>query len=142
MVFFFRKNRKNFSCIFGFAHGPYLSNLALSNCSKNVLNAIQIALKWLLFSEKLQELPSGWGLSPPAPIGVNCYLARNLHNQQLLRSLLYGFWINKCCNDATITTKPCLTRTKLPTIGYWWLFEKFKSPSLKVSGCAPAYVCA
>ena len=91
-------------------------------------------LKWLLFSEKL---PSGWGLCPQAPIGVNCYLARNLHNQQLSKSLLQGFGINKCCNDATIIAKPCLTITKLTTIGYWLLFEKFKPPPLKIFGCAP-----
>ena len=76
-----------------------------------------MALKRLLFFEKLQKLPSGWGLRPQAPIGVNRYLARNLHNQQLSNSLLQGFGINKCCNDATITTKPCLTITALTTIG-------------------------
>ena len=96
-----------------------------------------MALKWLLFSEKSQKLPSGWGLRPQAPIGVNCYLARNLHNQQLSKSLLQDFGINKCCNDATITAKPCLTITALTTIGYWLLFEKFKPPPLKISGCAP-----
>ena len=52
-----------------------------------------MALKWPLFSEKSQKLPSGWGLRPQAPIAVNRYLARNqlnqlnryrnLHNQQL-----------------------------------------------------------
>ena len=42
-------------------------------------------------------------------MGVNCYLAHNLHNQQLSKSLLQGFGTNKCCNDATITAKPCLT---------------------------------
>ena len=107
---------------------PHLSNLAFCNCSKNVQTVIQMTLKWLLFSEKLQELPSGWGLCPQAPIGVNCYLAHNLHNQQLSKSLLQGFGRNKCCNDATITAKLCLTITKLTTIGYWLLFEKFKPP--------------
>ena len=90
-----------------------------------------MALKWLLFSEKSQKLPSGWGLRPQAPIGVNRYLARNLHNQQLSKLLLQGFGINKCCNDATITAKPCLTITALNTIGYWLLFEKFKPPPFK-----------
>ena len=32
--------------------------------SKNIQNVIQMALKWLFFSEKLQELLSGWGLRP------------------------------------------------------------------------------
>ena len=36
---------------------PNLNNLAFSNCSENVQNVIQMALKWLFFSEKLQELP-------------------------------------------------------------------------------------
>ena len=31
-----------------------LCNLAFSNCSKNIQNVIQMALKWLFFSEKLQ----------------------------------------------------------------------------------------
>ena len=110
------------------SQGPHLSNLAVSNCSKNIQNVIQMALKWLVFSEKSQKLPSGWGLSPLAPIRVNCYLACNLHNQQLLKSLLQGFAINKCCNDATITAKPCLTITALTTIGYWLLFDKFNPP--------------
>ena len=38
---------------------PNLSNLAFSNCAENVQNIIQMALKWLFFSEKLQELASG-----------------------------------------------------------------------------------
>ena len=97
-----------------------------------------MALKWLLFSEKLQKLPSSWGLRPQASIGVNCYLARYLHNQQLSKSLLQGFGINKCCNNATITAKPCLTITALTPIGYWLLFEKFKPLPLKIFGCAPA----
>ena len=40
----------------------------LSNCSENIHNVIQMALKWLFFSEKLQELPSGWRLCPQTPI--------------------------------------------------------------------------
>ena len=87
-----------------------------------------MAFKWLVFSEKSQKLPSGWELRPQAPIGVNCYLARNLHNLQLSKSLLQGFGTYKCCNDATITAKPCLIITALTTIGYWLLFEKFKPP--------------
>ena len=90
-----------------------------------------MALKCLVFSEKSQKLPSGWGLRPQAPIGVNCYLARNLHNQQLSKSLLQGFGINKCCNDAAITAKPCLTITALTLIGYWLLLETFKPPPFK-----------
>ena len=93
-----------------------------------------MALKWLRFSEKSQKLPSTWGLRPQAPIGVNCYLARNLHNQQLSKSLLQGFGIKKCCNDATVTAKLCLTITALTTIGYWLLFEKFNPPLKKFLG--------
>ena len=134
---FFLKNRKNCPVAGASSPGPHLGNLAVSNCSKNIQNVIQMALKWLVFSEKSQKLPSGWGLHPQAPIGVNCYLARNLHNQQLSKLLLQGFGTNKCCNDATITAKPCLTITALTTIGYWLLFEKFNPPPLKISGCAP-----
>ena len=36
---------------------PNLGNLAFSDCSKNVQNVIPMTLKWLFFSEKLQELP-------------------------------------------------------------------------------------
>ena len=50
-----------------------------------------MALKWLFFSEKMQELLSGWVLSPQAPIEEYFNLARNLHNQQLSKSLLQGF---------------------------------------------------
>ena len=64
-----------------------LCNLDFSN-SENMQNVVQMALKWLFFSEKLQELPSGWGPYSQAPIGVNCYLARNLHNQQLPKFFL------------------------------------------------------
>ena len=62
-----------------------------------------MVLGWLIFSEKLQELPSfariaqklqklqelpsGWGLRSQAPIAANCYL----DNQQLSKSLLQGF---------------------------------------------------
>ena len=74
---------------------------------------------------------------PQAPIGVNYYLARYLHEQQLLKSSLQGFLIRKCCNDAAIITKPCLTITKLTTNGYWLFFEKI-NPPLKISGCASA----
>ena len=136
MATFFLKNCKNCQWLGALPPGPHLSNLAFYNCSKNIQTVIQMALKWLLFSEKL---PSSWGLCPQALIGVNCYLARNFHNQQLSKSLLQGFGINKCCNDANITAKPCLTITKLTIIGYWLFFEKFKLPPLKISGCAPAY---
>ena len=52
-------------------------------------------VKMAVFSEKLQELPSGWGLRPQAPIAVNCYLAHNLHNQPLSKSSLQGFLIKQ-----------------------------------------------
>ena len=137
---FFLKNRRIVQWLEASSPGPHLSNLAVSNCSKNIQNVIQMALKWLRFSEKSQKLPSVWGLRHQAPIGVNCYLARNLHNQQLSKSELQGFGINKCCNDATITAKPCLTITALTTIRYWLLFEKFKPFPLKISGCAPGCI--
>ena len=139
MAFFFWRIARIVQWLGASSPGPHLSNLAVSNCSKNIQNVIQMALKWLVFSEESQKLPSGWGLRPQAPIGVNCYLARYLHNQQLSKLLLQGFGTNKCCNDATITAKPCLTITALTTIGYWLLFEKFKPPPWKISGCTPGY---
>ena len=56
-----------------------LCNLAFSNCSKNV---IQIALKWLFFSEKLQELLSGWGLRHPGPYLGNLAVSNCSKNVQ------------------------------------------------------------
>ena len=50
-----------------------------------------MALECLIFCEKLQELLRGWGLRTPAAIQVKRYLARNLHNQQLSKSLSQGF---------------------------------------------------
>ena len=58
-LFFFLKNCKNCPVAVGFAPGSYLGNLAFSKRSKNVQNVIQMAFKWLIFFEKLQELPSG-----------------------------------------------------------------------------------
>ena len=43
------------------------------------------------FSEKLQELPSGWRVRPQAPLMVNCYLACSLHNEELSKLLLQSF---------------------------------------------------
>ena len=54
---------------------------------KNVQNVIQMALKYLFFSEKIEELPSGWELASI----VEASLAHNLHNQLLSKSLLQGF---------------------------------------------------
>ena len=72
-----------------------------------------MALKWLLFSEKSQKLPSGWGLSPQAPNGVNCYLARNLHNQQLSKLLQWNsvnkFTVNK---SSRLLHSICLERNR------------------------------
>ena len=87
------------------------------------------------FLWEIAKIAQQLGAAPPGPHWVNCYLAHNLHKQQLSKLLLQGFGINKCCNDATITVKPCLTITALTTIGYWLLFEKFKPPPLKISGC-------
>ena len=126
----FLKNCKN--CLvagsFALPPGPPLSNLAFLNWFKNVQNVIRMALKWLHFFWKIARIAQRLELCPQAPIGVTCYLSRNLHNQQLSKSLLQGFWISKCCNDAAVTTKSCLTITKLAAIGYWLLFEKFKPP--------------
>ena len=64
MAIFFRKIARIAQWLGASPPGPYLSNLAFSNCSKNVQNVIQMTLKWLFFSEKLQELPSGWDFAP------------------------------------------------------------------------------
>ena len=64
-----------------------LSNLAFSNCSKNVLNDV----KKFFFRKKLQELPSSWGLRPQDSVMVTCSFAHNFHNQQLLKLLIHDF---------------------------------------------------
>ena len=57
----------------------------------NIPNGVKIAI----FSEKLQELPSVWGLCPPAPIVVTCSLAHNFHNKQL--KIVIAGLLNKVC---------------------------------------------
>ena len=62
------------------------------------LKTSKMVLKWLFFPKKLQKLPNGKGLHPQDLIMITRSLAHNLHNQQLSKSLIQGFWINKRCN--------------------------------------------
>ena len=41
-----------------------------------------MALKWLFFSEKLQELLSGWGAKPPGPYLSNLAVSNCSKNVQ------------------------------------------------------------
>ena len=72
---------------------PNLSNLAVSNCSKNAQNVIQMALKWQFFFKKIIRILSEKiiRLRPQAPIVVTCSFSHNLHNQQLSKSLVQSF---------------------------------------------------
>ena len=72
---------------------PNLSNLAVSNYSKNAQNAIQMALKWLFFFKKIIRILSEKiiRLRPQAPIVVTCSFSHNLYNQQLSKSLVQSF---------------------------------------------------
>ena len=134
---FFLKNCKNYSVGSGWrlCSQKNLSNSAFSNCSKNVQNVIQMALKWLNFFEKVVTIAQWLGLCLMPHRGKLLFCTRS-SQPTIFKIVITRFWISKSCNDATITAKPSLTITKLTAIGYGLLFKKFKPPS-KISLCAP-----
>ena len=73
---------------------PNLSNLAFSNCSENVQNVIQIALKWLFFQKNCKIRLDTFA---PSPHSGNLFFHTQASQPTTFKIIITGF-LNKKCN--------------------------------------------
>ena len=113
---------------------PNVSNLAFSNCSKNMQKVIQMALQLLGCSEKVGKFAQRPWASPTGPHSGNLFSCPLSSQPTTFKIVITGFLNKQMLQQSiTITAIPCLTIiarifingcNKLTAIEYWLFFEK------------------